>query len=162
MARKKQKPILENWDQVNESLKEIGEINRKVQAIEADMNETINMVKANAEDKSKSLLFRRKELESNVQKFTEYHTDQFKDAKTKSFNYGEVGFRKATSIITRNVKAIIEALKQNKMDDCIKRTESIDKEELAKYDDKSIEKVGARRKVEEKFFYKIDEERVEA
>ncbi len=150
----------ENWDQVDQALKEIGEIDRKVTAIEADMNETINLVKTTAEDKTKGLLQRKESLEKDVQAFTEGSIDEFKTSKTRKLLFGEVGFRKKTGIITRNVKAIIEALKQNKMTDCIDVTEKLNKEKLAEYDDESLLKVGAKRPTGDTFFYKVSEERI--
>jgi phage host-nuclease inhibitor protein Gam len=157
---KKITSTFENWDQVDQALKEIGEIDRKVTIITADMNETINLVKATAEDKTKGLQQRKEALEKDVQAWTEEHIDDFKTQKSRKLLFGEVGFRKRTGIITRNVKAIIEALKQNKMTDCIDVTEKLNKEKLADYDDESILKVGAKRQVGDAFFYKVSEERI--
>lgn len=160
MKKKKPETTLKGWEEVDQALKEIGEIDRKVKTAEIEMNETISMIKASAEDKTRFLLKRKEELEEQIALFTEGRRDEFKEAKTKSFVYGEVGFRKTTSIITRNLKAIIEALKQNRMDDCIDVTEKLNKEKLAEYDDEALNKVGAKRKTEDRFFLKIAEERL--
>lgn len=161
MAKKKGLLVFRNWDEINQALKELGDIDRDVTRIEADMNRKINDIKADAERDAAALLERRKRLETNVQEYTESYSDEFKVSKSKKFMYGSVGFRKATSITTRNIKAIIEALKQNKMLDCITVSEKINKEELEKYDDVSLGKIGAKRKVEDKFFYELSEERIE-
>lgn len=164
MSRKKQEPQFKTWEEVNQSLKRIGEIDRMVTEQEAEMNNTINMIKQSHTDKVTPLLEEKKILEKNVQAYTEYNSNQFEASKTKNLNFGDVGFKKTTSIVTRNVKAIIGALKQYKMLDCIdtKTTESINKEELKKYSDEAIEKVGAKRQVKDKYFYKISEERIES
>jgi len=154
--------VYRNWDEVNQALKEVGDIDRNVVHIEADMNKKINEIKADAERDASSLLERKKVLETNIQQFTESCSDEFSSSKSKKFMYGTVGFRKTSSIITRNVKAILEALKQNRMTDCILVTEKLNKEELEKYDDKALGKIGAKRKVEDKFFYEISEERVDS
>lgn len=161
MAKTKAAPLFQSWDEVNQALREIAEIDRDVFQVEADLNNEINKLKLEAEAKVLPKAARKQELEKQVQEFTESRMDDFKDSKTKNLTFGEVGFRKTTSLITRNVKAIIEAIKQNRMQDCLKISVSIDKEELAKYDDASLERVGAKRKVEDKFFYKPSVERIE-
>lgn len=162
MAKDKGLLVFRNWDEVNQALKEIGEIDRKILTIEGDMNRRIDEVKAEAEKDAASLLDRKKRIETNVQEFTESYADEFKTSKSRKFLYGTVGFRKSTSIITRNIKAIIEALKQNRMTDCIIVTEKLNKEELEKYDDAALEKIGAKRKSEDRFFYELNVERVDA
>ncbi|WP_035296171.1 host-nuclease inhibitor Gam family protein [Brevibacillus thermoruber] len=162
MAKKKTAPLFQSWDEVNQALREISVLDAQVSEAEAKMNALINDIKADTEAVVTPLLQRKAELEAHIQAFTESRIDEFKDSKTKTLTFGEVGFRKTTSIITRNVKAILEALKQNKMFDCISVKESIDKDELAKYDDAALAKVGAKRDVKEKFFYKPTVERIEA
>lgn len=161
MAKKKTEPLFKEWNQVDEALKGIAKINQTLKAHEAKMNEDINGIKSRVQALTTPLLAEKEFLEKNVQEFVEANASEFKDKKTKEFTFGQVGFRKSTSIITRNVQAILEALKNNKMLNCIIVKESINKEELEKYDDESLAKVGAKRKVEDKYFYKVDEERIE-
>lgn len=161
MPKEKTMLVFRNWDEVNQALREVGEIDRKVMTIETNMNQKIDEIKADAERDAALLIERKKRLETNIQEFTESCVSEFKDSKSKEFLYGTVGFRKTASIITRNIKAIIEALKQNRMNDCIIVTEKLNKEELEKYDDAAIEKVGAKRKVEDKFFYRLNTERID-
>lgn len=162
MAKKKARPVFQSWEEVNQAMGDLIEIDQHVFQIEATMNNHINVLKKEAELKANPLLARKAELEANIQAFTEHHIDEFKDSKTKSLTFGEVGFRRTTSIVTRNVKAIIEALKQNRMLDCIKTAESIDKDKLGQYDDEALLKVGAKRKAEDRFFCKPNIERIEA
>lgn len=161
MAKQKGLLVFRNWDEVNQALKEVADIDRKVTRIEADMNNKINDIKADAERAATSLLERKKILETNIKEYTESYADEFKVTKSKKFMYGTVGFRKTSKITMKNIKAIIEALKQNKMLDCITVTEKINKEELEKYDDASLEKIGVKRNVKDRFFYELSEERIE-
>lgn len=161
MAKKKTEPIFQTWEQVDDALKGISKIDQAVKIHEAKMNDDINMIKTKVQSITTPLLEEKALLENNIKEFTKANAAEFKDKKTKDFTFGQVGFRKSTSIVTRNVKAIIEALKNNKMLDCIITKESINKDELTKYDDTSLEKVGAKRKVDDVFFYKVDEERID-
>lgn len=161
MAKKKAEPIFQTWEQIDDALKGIAKIDQTIKIHEAKMNDDINLIKTKVQNITTPLLEEKALLEKNIKEFTEANTAEFTDKKTKDFTFGQVGFRKSTSIITRNVKAIIEALKNNKMLDCIITKESINKDELTKYDDASLEKVGAKRKVDDVFFYKVDEERID-
>lgn len=161
MAKKKTEPVFQTWEQIDDALKSIAKIDQTIKIHEAKLNDDINMLKTKVQNITTPLLKEKALLEKNIKEFTEANVAEFKDKKTKDFTFGQVGFRKSTSIITRNVKAIIEALKNNKMIDCIITKESINKDELTKYDDASLEKVGAKRKVEDVFFYKVDEERID-
>lgn len=161
MAKRKTEIIFKSWEQVDEALKQISKINQELKIHEARLNKDIDTIKANVQSTIAPLQEEKERLEKNVREFTEANMEEFKEKKSMDFSFGQVGFRKSTSIITRNVKAILEALKNNKMFDCITVKESINKEELEKYDDESLSKVGAKRKTEDKFFYKINEERIE-
>lgn len=161
MAKKKTEPVFKTWEQIDDALKSISKIDQTIKIHEAKLNDDINMIKTKVQNITTPLLEEKALLEKNIKEFTEANVTEFKDKKTKDFTFGQIGFRKSTSIITRNVKAIIEALKNNKMVDCIITKESINKDELTKYDDVSLEKVGAKRKVEDVFFYKVDEERID-
>lgn len=161
MAKKKTDPLFTEWNQVNEALKSIAKIDNTLKKHEANMNEDINTIKSRIETISAPLLEEKELLEKNIQEFVDNHKAEFTDKKTKEFTCGQVGYRKVSSITTRNVQAILEALKNNKMLNCIITKEAINKEELDKYNDASIEKVGAKRKIDDKFFYKIAEERIE-
>lgn len=161
MAVKKSKEtVFKSWEDVASALQLIADIDQQIASAELIMNDRLNKIKSEYEGSTRGIMKQKKSLETAVQEYTEAHSDEFVESKTRTFTFGEVGFRKASSIITRNVRAIIEALKQHKMYNCINVSESINKEELAKYDEASIERIGARRKVEDTFFYKIYEERI--
>jgi len=161
MAKKAKVLAFNTWEQVDGALKELATLGTMIAEGEALMNKEIDRIKSIYDEKCKSLLGHQKVLEANIKEFTKSRISEFTDSKSRKFMFGEVGFRKTTKITAKNVKAILEALKQNKMHDCIDVTESLNKDKLSEYDDASIEKIGAKRKVEDKFYYKIDTERIE-
>lgn len=161
MAWKKKDTVYQSWEEVDAALKEVCEIELEITNKEVEMNSRINQLKDEVQGTIFRLRERKKELETNVEEFTNARIEEFKTSKTKFLTFGEVGFRKATGIITRNVKAIIEALKRHRMNDCIIVKETIDKTELAKYDDEALARVGAKRKKGDEFYYKLSLERVE-
>lgn len=161
MAKKKVEPVFKEWNQVDEALKQISKIEQTLKINEVKLNQDIDSIKTKVQADARPLIEEKERLEKNIKEFTEANIEEFKDKKSKDFSFGQVGFRKTTTIITRNVNAILEALKNNRMNSCITVKESINKEELDKYDDAALTKIGAKRKSEDKFFYKIDEERIE-
>lgn len=158
--KKKEKSNFTSWEQVNDALYEIADINNRVKAAEVKKDRDILNIKNLYERTVHDELEHKEQLEKDMQLYTEEHIDEFTDLKTKEFTYGKVGFKKSTEIVIRNTKAILGALKQNKMRDCITRkvTESINKTKLSEYDDNALLKVGAKRKEREKYFYKVSEE----
>ena len=163
MAKKKEKSNFTSWEQVGNALCEITKINNRVKAAEVQMERDKLVIMNAYEQKVRDDLAHKEQLEKDMKLYTEEHIDEFKDVKTKKFTYGSVGFRKSTKVVIRNVKAILGALKQNKMLDCITTniTESINKTKLGEYDDAALLKVGAKRKESEKYFYEVPEESLE-
>lgn len=159
MAKKKVSRF-ENWDEVATSLKNIGQCRMRIKKAENALNASIAEMKESYEEQIKEDLETAEDLEEQVKLFTNAHKADFADKKTKEFTYGKVGFRKSTEIITRNVKAIIEACKQHKMIDCIKVSEKLDKDVMATYDDKALTAVGAKRSDKENYFMQVYEERL--
>ena len=150
----------ERWDEVAIAVKEIAEINSRIAASEVMMNNAISEIKSNYDAKVAADISRRCELEDEIELYVKAHQNEFTDKKSKEFTFGKVGFRKTTEIITRNVKAIMEALKAHGMNDCIVVTEKIDKDALTKYDDNALLAVGARRKEAEKYYYEVYTEKL--
>ncbi len=160
MAKVKESKFL-SWKEVDEALGRIRENTITIRRAESAMNNQITMVKGAFSEKVEPLQAENAELEKEIEAYTKAHISEFTDRKTKEMTYGKVGFRKVSEIVTRNVKAIMEACKQHDMFDCIKVSEKLDKEALEKYSDKALETVGAHRKEAEKYFYDIDLEELE-
>ncbi|MDR3561881.1 MAG: host-nuclease inhibitor Gam family protein [Negativicutes bacterium] len=154
-------PVLKTWDEANENLREIGTIDLEIQTIEAEMNRKIVEAKQVAETEAKVFQDRRARLEFEIKDFAEAHKAEL-DGKSKSMNFGEVGFRKSTSVIISKVKNCLAALKNKSMFDCIKTKETVNKEILRTYSDEILEAVGARRKKGDVFWLKPDYEKLQA
>ena len=148
------------WDEVAIALREIAEINNRVSAAEVVMNSAIDEIKENYDKKVSGDLERKAELEKDIELYVKAHQSEFTEKKSREFTFGKVGFRKSTEIVTRNIRAIIEALKAHGMNDCIVVTERIDKNALEKYDDRAILAVGAKRKEGETYFCEVKEEKL--
>lgn len=158
---KKAEPTLATWDDVDRCLREIGECEIAMGEIEAEMNIAINEAKEKAAKMGKPIQTNLVKLEAMVREFVEEQKAEM-DAKSKQLNFGRVGFRQSTSVSipTKKLDSIIKNLKKFGMEDCIITKETVNKEVLVRYPEKDIAKVGAARKVEDKFWLEADREKI--
>jgi len=169
MARKRVEdtvPALESWDDVNQALATIADNQRTVENFEAAMQNKIDEAKAEAEARSRVFIEATKRLERQIKEFAEAHRDDMDGKKTKTLNFGAVGFRKSTKIklpkAPTKLAEIIQLLRSKGMDDCVKTpAPSVDKDALRKYPTQAIVAVGASIEVDDVFWYEPDREKLE-
>ena len=160
MARKRviEAPALKNWEDVDGALKEIAEAQLAIGDIEAELNRQINGAKAVAARESKPHHDRIAKLERDLKDFVEEH-------RTRTLNFGEVGFRLSTSVsipkAKEKVAEIIRRLKARQMTDCIIVEEKISKDALKKYGEDTVNAVGATWKQKDAFGYEAYSEKLE-
>lgn len=162
MARKRVEdtvPALESWDDVNQALATIADNQRTVENFEAAMQNKIDEAKAEAEARSRVFIEATKRLERQIKEFAEAHRDDMDGKKTKTLNFGAVGFRKSTKIklpkAPTKLAEIIQLLRSKGMDDCVKTpAPSVDKDALRKYPTQDIVAVGASIEVDDVFWYR--------
>ena len=167
MARKKLNMItLHSWQECDAALRSIGENLRDIAAIENVMNEQIASAKAAATDKAAPLKEQVAEMELALRDYAQTHRDDMDGKKSKTLNFGSVGFRKSTRITLPKAPAkvaeIVRQLLERGMSDCVKQAEpKIDKGILGKYPPADIIAVGAGVKVLDTFWYEPDREKLE-
>jgi len=154
-------PALHSWDDVDRALREMGECEIAVSTIQADMNIAITAAKEKATNLAAPMTKRVNALKALIQDFAEGAKGSL-EGKSKALTFGKVGFRQSSrvSLPTMKIATIIANLKKFGMGDCIVTKESVSKEALEKYPDKDIVRVGASRKVEDKFFLEPDLEKL--
>lgn len=152
---------LKNWDDVDMALRLKGECELGLDTIEADMNMRINDIKQESEKLAKPLKEKIKLLEGQIKEYAEENKTDI-EGRTKNLTFGKVGFRLSSSVAvpTKKMSKIIDNLRKFGMENCIKITETVNKEILETYSDKDIAKVGAARKVEDKFWCEADKEKI--
>ena len=149
MARKRIVEVspLKSWADADNALREIAENQITLQNIESEMQRQIIGVKKIAEQDSKPYADRIAKLECDLKEFVEDHRDELGKAKSKTLNFGEVGYRLSTSVslpkAKEKVEDIIRRLKARGMTDCIVVKEDISKDNLKKYGEDTVNAVGA-------------------
>ena len=160
MARYKPTPEkLENLEDVNSVLRELGVLERELESIDAETQKQIGEIKAASAKQGEPLRKRIIEMSTKIQAFSEYNkNDLFKDRKSIELVFGVFGYRKSTSIsIKKTTVALLEKLKLSRY---IRIEKQADKEALKEMDDEALAQVDAVRKVKDEFFCQPNREEV--
>ena len=161
MAKKaKEGPQYESWEEVDNALRRLCEIEVRLAEINGRLNTEIDSAKTAAEKAAATLLLEKKILESAALAFAESRKEDFQKTRSKRLNFGTIAFRVVTRIKEKNAEATIRALRALGLESCVKVKETLDKEELAKLDDKDLVRVGVSRKIEDKPRIELDVEKV--
>jgi len=161
MARKRmvEAPALKSWAEVDAALRKIAEAQIAIDDIEAEMNRQIIGAKKVAEQESKAYNDQISKLEMDIAEYVKEHRSELGSKKSKLLHFGEVGFRLSTRISIPSAKdkvnAIIRELKARRMLDCVITKETVDKDNLRKYGEDTVNAVGATWKQKDTFGYEV-------
>lgn len=159
MARKRIECGLKSWQEADEALLTIGQIERHVEEYEALAQMKIDTIRKDTVAMVKPLQEQKIALELQLQAFCEAHRGEFK-GKSRVLNFGTVSFRQSTKIVIRGVAACIEALRKLGLADYVRVKEAPDKDKMKDLDDATLAQVGAKRQPEDVFGYEVNRERV--
>ena len=159
MARKRMaEPDLKSWDEVDGTLKQIREAELELTKITADMEKCILDVKQSAEKEAAPYRDEIKRLSLQVKEFVTLNKGEL-NGKSREMAFGTVGFRLSTKVVLpKAVDKVIKQLKKLGMGDCVTVKESVNKDILKTYDEKTILQVGASLKKEDAFWYETKQE----
>jgi phage host-nuclease inhibitor protein Gam len=146
---------IDNLEDANLVLKEIGLLEHELEAVDADAHKQIAEIKAVAVKAGEPVRRQLTDLSALLGAYAEYNrADLFKDKKTVQLSFGNFGYRKSTSISVK--KTTLELLKKLGLDRYIRVKEEPDKEAMAVMDDEALSQVDAVRKVKDDFFCEAD------
>ncbi|AJA42393.1 hypothetical protein AJ85_05750 [Alkalihalobacillus alcalophilus ATCC 27647 = CGMCC 1.3604] len=165
MAKKKKVSIYGDYQQVQEALREIGELDIKIEAEEAKVTKQVNAIREKAQEVVSPLSERKKLIEENVQLFIEEKKkEDFADKKSMDLVFGEVGFRQTGGgVHVKSNKSTVDALLGlgARFKHLISTEHKPNKEALEGMDDDFLKQVGAsRKKKTDKFWYVVNREKL--
>lgn len=144
-----------SWEQVDDALRRMGEIEIAVTKIGADATLKINEIKDEAKTKAAGLESERKHLEKIVTLFAESRKAEFAKKRSKELNFGTVGYRLVQKVSMprdkEKVAALLKSLIAYGHGDCIVYEEKPDKDKIAALADDTIAKLGLKRSTEDSF-----------
>ena len=149
-----------HWQQVDDALREIGQIDRELGLIESGQNAEIDRLKNSAKEQAKPLLARKAVLELAMKEFCEARRAEFTRAKSKKLTFGNVGFRLSSKVVIRRVADTLQALKDLGLSHCIRQKEELDKDAMKNLSTETLAEVGASLKTDNAFGYEVDQERL--
>ncbi len=162
MPRKRmEEPELRSWEEVDSTLKKIREAEIALGDISTTAEKLILDIKQQAEEDAQLYKDSIKKMELQVKEFTTVHRDDMLPAKSKEMTFGQVGFRISTKVILpKKIERVIAKLKKLGMADCIITKETVDKDILKTYDEKTIMEVGGTLKKTDAFWYETKQEKI--
>jgi len=160
MARYKPTPErLENLEDANDVLRNLGLLEREIENIDAEAQKQIGEIKAAAAKQGEPLRKRIAEMTGKIQVYADYNkADLFRDRKSVDLTFGTFGYRKSTSISVK--KTTVDLLKKLGLVRFLRIEEQPDKEAMKEMDDESLAMVDAVRKTKNAFFCEPNREEV--
>jgi len=167
MARTKVEPtlIVKNWNEADDTLRKIGELQILKQIKESRAQLAINEIRENLKGDCSPLEEETKKLELGLKAFCEAE-QQKKDFKSKVLTFGAVFFRQRTSLkLLKGFKwtQVAEIMARVGLKEYLKISMSVQKDDLrnSNMSDERLSVAGVKRHSERPFTYEINEEKVE-
>lgn len=151
---------LNSWDEVDDCLQKIAELNRIIALDESAANEHIDQIKADLKQLVQPMLNRKTGLELAIKDYCDANRIDFAKVKTRELAFGSVGYRLTTKIMIKRVAETLQSLRDLALTGCIRTKEEPDKEAMKNLTDAQLAEVGAARKTENVFGYTINTERI--
>jgi phage host-nuclease inhibitor protein Gam len=158
MAKKPPQPhsdLIEiaTWNEADDILKTIGSLQMKINALESDATDRINEIKAELQDETNPTLNDIRRLAMSLQAFCENHKEDFGGLRSRSLQFGVVGWRLSTSISV--CKKTIEKIKEyfgRKAYSYLRIKVEPNKDAMSLLDNAALKAVGAKRNEKDTFF----------
>ena len=152
--------------QAEGALAEMAALDRKLAAVEANLNAAIDAAKARAQAEGAPLLSRRKELGDAVATWATLNkTELFGEQRSRELAFGVVGFRRSTQLVQQariTAAMTLDKLREYGFVDAIRTREEINKDVMALWPDERLELVGMRRRQSDACYIEIKAEEVAA
>ena len=139
---------------------------REINRIEAELNEEIDRLKAEAEGLAREHLAGIKIAEAKLEAAAAAgRKDIFGDSKTLKLTHGEIGFRSATALVlaskSTNWAKVLDALIDGWRLDAVRVTREVNKDVLKTWPAAALAAFEVKLRTSEKFFAKPDVEKIQ-
>lgn len=162
MARKRiEGTALKCYEDADQVLRKIGELDRKLAGIEIAANARIDAAKASAKEQGEPLLAIKNDLERQLKEFCESNRADFATTRTRMLTFGSIGFRRSVAVHMANAADTLQALKALALTKCVRVVEEIDKEQLRLLPTETLVQIGATLRNKDTFGYEVKAEAIE-
>ena len=146
---------VENWEDADQALRRMGEIIIALEEVNGELTLKVNKLKENAKQGAAGLESERKYLEEQITHFCESQKAEFAKKRSRTLNFGLIGFRVTTSVSIPRDKSkladLIAALKHLHLERCINMEEKVNRDQIGTLDESSIAKLGLKKTVKDSF-----------
>lgn len=147
---KKIESIYRTWEEIDDALKTLGELNIQKTKLEGEQTLKINEIKEETSIKAGALQTQIKDIEKNIERFVSERKSEFLKVRTKKLNFGTIAFKITKKVCCNCIGDAIKALKVLDLNFCIRTKEELDKEKLLECDENLLKKAGITIKTEDK------------
>lgn len=155
--------MIKTYEELDVQLKEYAVNYAALAKKEAEMNEKINKIKQDFEEKTKEIRYATDTISSEINAFCLKNKTDFDKTRSKEFQFGVVGFRTSPPKVTLlnrkyNLKTVLELVKRIYKKAYVRVKEDLDKEAILadyagkKIDDGKLAGVGLKIDQDEQFF----------
>jgi phage host-nuclease inhibitor protein Gam len=155
--------MIKTYEELEIQLKEYALNYAALAKKEAEMNEKLNKIKQDYEEKTKELRYTTETIQGEINAFCTKNKSDFDKVRSKEFQFGTVGFRvnppKVTLLNRKyNLKTVLELVKRLYKKAYVRVKEDLDKEAILadyagkKIDDGKLAGVGLKIDQDEQFF----------
>lgn len=150
-------PKLRSWSDTDDALRQIHEAKNTLVELDAEQNRRIDVIKDECKKMAQPIKNRIQQLEADLLAFSDAHRSEM-DGKSRRMSFGTVGYRTSSKIVVAASKVgeVIARLKGMGLTQCVKTTETLDKEQLRRQPADIIMEVGASISSKDEFYYDLD------
>ncbi len=155
MAKKKES-TLQSWDEVDNQLRKLGELQIKKTKLEGTFQVKINELKESYATQCGIIAAEVKQIETEITRFCDSRKDEFLNKRNKKLNFGVVAYRVSEKVILGSVDAVIKSIKTLNLEYVLRIKEEIDKEKIKSLDKQTLTKIGVKIETKDKISIEPD------
>lgn len=151
----KQLEQLQDWEQVDNAVRDIGELQLQIDAANGRLTERTNELKAAAKAEVAPLEAQQKLLKTLVEAYCHENKAAFAEKRSKELTFGTIGFKIVHKMpmpkAAKKLADLIAGLKNFGLLECIRREEVVDKDKLKELDAATLAKLGLKKEAVDSF-----------
>jgi len=160
MAKRTAASSYTDWNEVDQGLRRMGEIDIRLARLEGEMTLKVNEIRADYDIKAEGLKAERKAVEEQISLFADARKDEFAKTRSKELTFGTVAYRIVHKVAIRSKAATVAALEALGLDSYLRIIKEPDKDAMTGLDAGTLAKVGATLKTDDKLRIEPNLERI--
>ena len=150
MTKRTAVPAYTGWNDVDQGLRRMGEIDIRLTKLEGELTLKVNEIREDYDAKAEGLRAERKAIEGQISFFADAHKDEFAKTRLKELTFGTVAYRIVHKVVIRSKAATVAALEALGLFAYLRVIKEPDKDAMAGLDAGTLAKAGATLKTEDK------------